>query len=663
MSLGPGACLPLAASFNLGALDTENNSAMTIFLKRTALLVLCVGAIPLFAQKRPTQPAANAAPGQPIRVTVDATHAPEKILHAQLQIPVTAGDAKLVFPKWIPGEHGPTGPITDLTGLKFFANGQRLSWRRDLDEMYTFHVTVPQGVSMVEARLDLVMPAPPEGFSSGASATTQLDMLSWNQVVLYPLGKNTDDIPIVASLKLPVGWHYGTPLPVASETGGEINFKQVSLTTLVDSPVLCGAHFRRIPLTPEGPIQHYIDEVADGDAALQMPQQTIEQYKHLVAETGALFQARHYREYHFLLTLSDHTAHFGLEHHESSDDRVAERTMIDDDARWLAGGLLPHEMTHSWNGKYRRPKGLATPDYQVPMEGDLLWVYEGLTQYLGDILAPRSGLWTKQQFLDETAETAAALDHTPGRTWRPLQDTADAAQLLYGAPSEFESWRRSVDYYPEGFLIWLEADTVIRQQTKGQKSLNDFCRIFHGGGDTPPKVVPYVFDDIVKTLNDVTPYDWKKFLRDRLDSYGPGAPLAGITSGGWKLVYDDNPSEFTKAMEKVRNAVDARFSIGLALDDKGGIRDVIYDSPAWRAGLAPGTTLVAVNGRKFNPDILRDELKESKGNGKDIELLVVNGDYYKNFTLNYHDGEKYAHLVRDESKPDLLSDIIKPLAK
>ncbi|MGC2694724.1 MAG: M61 family peptidase [Candidatus Angelobacter sp.] len=636
---------------------------MTIFLKRTALLVLCVGAIPLFAQKRPTQPAANAAPGQPIRVTVDATHAPEKILHAQLQIPVTAGDAKLVFPKWIPGEHGPTGPITDLTGLKFFANGQRLSWRRDLDEMYTFHVTVPQGVSMVEARLDLVMPAPPEGFSSGASATTQLDMLSWNQVVLYPLGKNTDDIPIVASLKLPVGWHYGTPLPVASETGGEINFKQVSLTTLVDSPVLCGAHFRRIPLTPEGPIQHYIDEVADGDAALQMPQQTIEQYKHLVAETGALFQARHYREYHFLLTLSDHTAHFGLEHHESSDDRVAERTMIDDDARWLAGGLLPHEMTHSWNGKYRRPKGLATPDYQVPMEGDLLWVYEGLTQYLGDILAPRSGLWTKQQFLDETAETAAALDHTPGRTWRPLQDTADAAQLLYGAPSEFESWRRSVDYYPEGFLIWLEADTVIRQQTKGQKSLNDFCRIFHGGGDTPPKVVPYVFDDIVKTLNDVTPYDWKKFLRDRLDSYGPGAPLAGITSGGWKLVYDDNPSEFTKAMEKVRNAVDARFSIGLALDDKGGIRDVIYDSPAWRAGLAPGTTLVAVNGRKFNPDILRDELKESKGNGKDIELLVVNGDYYKNFTLNYHDGEKYAHLVRDESKPDLLSDIIKPLAK
>jgi predicted metalloprotease with PDZ domain len=660
--LVPG--LPSKRSFfNLASLHREKNSAMPKFIRHIAIFVLLVTAIGSPAQKRKPQPAASAEPSQPIKLMVDATHAPEKILHAQLEIPVTAGDVKLVYPKWIPGEHGPTGPITDFTGLMFFANGKRLNWRRDLDEMYTIHVTVPQGVSTLQAKLDLVMPAPPEGFSSGASATTQLDMLSWNQVVLYVLGKPTDDIPIVASLKLPTGWKYGTALPLAGESGGQINFQQVSLTTLVDSPVLSGAHFRRIPLTPEGPIQHYIDEVSDGEAALDMPQATIDQYKHLIAETGALYGARHYRDYHFLLTLSDHTAHFGLEHHESSDDRVAERTMIDDDARWLAGSLLSHEMTHSWNGKYRRPKGLATPDYQVPMEGDLLWVYEGLTQYLGDILAPRAGLWTKQQFLDETAETAAALDHTPGRSWRPLQDTANAAQLLYNAPPEFESWRRSVDYYPEGFLIWLEADTVIRQQTKGQKSMTDFCHIFHGGGNTPPKVITYTFDDVVKTLNEVTPYDWAKFLRDRLDTYGPGAPLGGIINGGWKLVYDDNPSEFTKAVEKVHNAVDARFSIGLSLDDKGSIQDVIVDSPAWKAGISPGTMLVAVNGRKFNPDILRDALKAGKGNGPNLELLVMNGDYYKTFTLNYHDGEKYAHLVRDESKQDVLSDIIKPLAK
>jgi predicted metalloprotease with PDZ domain len=320
-------------------------------------------------------------------------------------------------------------------------------------------------------------------------------------------------------------------------------------------------------------------------------------------------------------------------------------------------------MTHSWNGKYRRPKGLATPDYQKPMEGDLLWVYEGLTQYWGDILAARTGLWTTQQFLDETAETAAAMNNTPGRMWRPLQDTADAAQLLYGAAPEFETWRRGVDFYPEGFLIWLEVDTAIRQQSHGAKSLNDFGRLFHGGQNTPPKVVPYTFDDVVNALNQVTPYDWRKFLRDRLDTYGPGAPLGGITNGGWRLTYTEQPSEYTKASEKTRNFVDARFSIGLALDDKGGIHDVVYGSPAWNAHIAPGSTLVAVNGRKFTPDVLRDALKAGKDKGPKLELLVLNGDFYKNYGLDYHGGERYAHLVRDETKPDLLSDIIKPLAK
>jgi predicted metalloprotease with PDZ domain len=297
------------------------------------------------------------------------------------------------------------------------------------------------------------------------------------------------------------------------------------------------------------------------------------------------------------------------------------------------------------------------------MKGDLLWVYEGLTEYWGDILAARTGLWTKQQFLDEEAETAAALDNTPGRRWRPLQDTADAAQILYSAAPEFESWRRGVDYYPEGFLIWLEADTVIRQQTRGQKSLNDFSRLFYGGENTPPKVVPYTFDDVVSALNQVAPYDWAKFLRDRLDTYGPGAPLGGIVNGGWKLVYTEDPSEFTKAMEKTRDTVDARFSIGLLLDEKGGIKDVIEGSPAWKAGIAPGSKLAAVNGRKFTPDVLRDALRAGKNNGPSLELIVVSGDFYKTFVLDYHDGEKYAHLVRDESKPDVLSEIIKAISK
>src|SRR5882724_2326481 len=406
---------------------------MMTFLKRIALLLVCMSALVSLAQKSKPTAAGNVA-AQPIKLSVDATHAPEKVLHAVEQIPVEPGPVTLVYPKWIPCEHGPTGPITDLTGLQFFANGQRLVWQRDLAEMYTFHLTVPARTNTLEARYDLVMPAPPEGFSSGASATEQLALVSWNQVVLYPPGKHSDDISVSPTLRLPSGWHYDTALTVESDKDNLITFHTVSLTTLVDSPVLAGRHFRRIALTPEGPIQHYIDEAADGEAALQMSQETIDKYKRLVAETLAAYGARHYNEYHFLLTLSDHTAHFGLEHHQSSDDRVPERTMIDDDARWLSASLLPHEMTHSWNGKYRRPKGLATPDYQVPMQGDLLWVYEGLTQYLGDILAPRAGLWTPDQFREYLAGVAADLDHLPGRTWRNLQDTADAAPQLYFTP-------------------------------------------------------------------------------------------------------------------------------------------------------------------------------------------------------------------------------------
>lgn len=629
-------------------------------LRRTAICALFLSSIASFAQTQ-RKPADAPGPVPVTRLMVDATHAPQKIIRAQLQIPVVPGPTAFVYPKWIPGEHGPTGPIVDMTGLEFFGNGQRITWRRDLQDMFMFHVTIPQGVSTLEVRLDLVLPAPPEGFSSGASSTANLDVLSWNQLVLYENGRSPNEIYFNASLKIPEGWHYGTALTTDSESGSQITFRSTTLTMLIDSPVLMGRYFRRIPLTPEGPIQHYIDMASDSDAALQMPAETINEYKQLIAETGALYTARHYNEYHFLLTLSDKTAHFGLEHHQSSDDRVGERTMIDDDQRALAAGLLPHEMTHSWNGKYRRPKGLATPDYQQPMEGDLLWVYEGLTQYLGEILTARSGLWTKQQFLDEAADTAATLDHTTGRTWRPLQDTADAAQILYGALPEFENWRRSVDFYPEGFLIWLDVDTTIRQKTGGKKSINDFCRIFHGGKSGPPTVIPYNFQDIVNTLNQVVPNDWSKFLRDRLDSYGPGAPLGGIVNGGWKLVYDENPSDFAKTLERARHVVDARYSLGLALDDKGGITDVIMNSLAWNAGIAPGMELAAVNGRRFTPDILHEAIKAAKGNAPAVELLVINGDFYKTYTLNYHDGEKFPHLVRDESKPDILSQIIAPM--
>jgi predicted metalloprotease with PDZ domain len=372
--------------------------------------------------------AARAADGpRPVTLDVDAREAPLRIFHARLVIPAAPGPLTLVYPKWIPGEHGPTGPITDLAGLKFSAGGTPLAWRRDPVDMWALRCDVPAGADAVEVALDYLSPGETAGFSSGASATSKLALLSWNQLLLYPQGRNTDDIVYAASLTLPAGWKYGTALPVAREAPGRIEFAPVPLTTLVDSPVLAGQHFRTVVLA-EGAPPHRIQIAADSAAALEMTPAHLAQFQALVAETGALFGARHYRHYDFLLTLSDHTAHFGLEHHESSDDRVAERSLVNDDKRKMLARLLPHEMTHSWNGKYRRPAGLATPTFQEPMKGELLWVYEGLTEYLGSVLTARSGLLTPEQYREALALTAATMDIQAGRSWRPRADTPGAGQ-------------------------------------------------------------------------------------------------------------------------------------------------------------------------------------------------------------------------------------------
>ena len=576
-----------------------------------------------------------------------------------MKIPATAGDFTLYYPKWIPGEHAPDGPVIDLAGLKFSAGGKALKWRRDLLDGFTLHVEVPAGVTEVDAELDFLSPATFEGgFSAGSSATDKMAVISWNQVLLYPKGWKSDDLTYVATLKLPADWKYGTPLPIAS-TGGstEISFQPVSLTTLVDSPVITGEFLKVVKLADD-PLTE-MDIAADSAAALMPSQEVWDHYKNLVEQANKLFGAHHYRDYHFLLSLSDHVAHFGLEHHESDDSRIEERGLVDETSRKLSATLLPHEYVHSWNGKYRRPADLSTPDYQQPMQDDLLWVYEGLTNYLGTVLAARSGLLTPGQSRDELALTAAALDHTPGRTWRNLQDTADAAPELYFSPQAWHSWRRSVDFYDEETLNWLWADVIIRQQSKGKKTLDDFCRLFHGAPSTGPMVKTYTFDDVVATLNQVVPYDWRGFWTERLTNHGPGAPLGGITGSGWKLTYDDTPSEMLNNVAAMYHVVPAGFALGLNLHDDGEIVDTIENEVAAKAGIGPGMKLIAVNGRRFSPDILREAIKSAKNSTASIELIVENDDYFKTYKLDYHGGEMYPHLVRDESKPDLLSEILK----
>jgi len=619
-------------------------------------ILLCAIVLPVAAQKN--KPAPKATPPT-ITVSVDASDAPRKIFHSQLTIPAAPGTLTLYYPKWIPGEHGPTGPIEDLAGLKFTANGQTLKWRRDLLDGWKFHVEVPAGVSVVNASLDFISPTGEEGlFTGGASATDKMTVVSWNTVLLYPAGWTSDELTYQASLRLPDGWKFGTPLPVASQSGAELKFNLVSLTMLVDSPVIAGEYLRVVPLS-ENPRQE-MDIAADSPADLDAPQDELDHYKALTDQALKLFGAQHFRDYHFIYSLSNHVAHFGLEHHESNDSRSSERSLVDADPRLLASGLLSHEYVHSWNGKYRRPADLATPDYEKPMQDDLLWVYEGLTSYLGDTLSARSSIRTPDEFRDNLAFMAARLDHVPGRTWRNLQDTADGVPSMQGAPPQWESWRREVDYYDEDVLNWLWVDTIIREQTHGQKSMDDFCHLFHGGQSGPPEVKTYTFDDVVATLNQVASYDWRGFWTERLTNHGPGAPLTGIERSGWKLVYDEIPSELVMARKREYKEINAEYSIGLLLDESGKIIDAVEGMPAAKAGIGPGMKLVAVNGHRFSVENLSGALKMGKNSADPLELLVENTDYYKIYKLDYRGGEKYPHLVRDESKPDVLSKIIAP---
>ena len=609
------------------------------------------------------------AQGAPITLSVDLTEAPRRILHATEVMPVAAGPLTLVYPKWIPGEHGPTGPLDNLAGLVMSAGGKRVEWQRDKVDMFAFHLTVPQGVTTLEVKLDFLTPGETPGFSGGASTSANLALLSWNSVVLYPEGTKAAEVMITPSVMVPNEWKFGTALDASTVTKSGSNsfatFHPVSLEQLVDSPVLTGRWFKEVALAPEISPKHFLDMAGDGPEDLELSQEHVEAFSKLVRETGSLYKSRHYGSYHFLVTLSDQVAHFGLEHHQSSDDRVNEKTFTDDTRFTLAGSLLPHEFTHSWNGKYRRPAGLATDNYQKPMEGDLLWVYEGLTEYLGDVLAARSGIWTAEQYRGNLADVAAEMDHRPGRTWRNIQDTATAAQVLgAGGSSEWDNWRLALDYYDEGELIWLDVDTTIREKTKGKRSLNDFVAAFHGlGGNTAPKVVPYTFDDVVAGLNAVVPNDWAGFLRERLDSHDYHAPLDGITRGGYKLVYVENSNVYSKAREGVTESASFWYSVGLGVSKNGTVYDVLKEGPGDEAGVAPGMRIVAVNGRSFTPDLLKAALKEGKGSGPGIELITENTGYFQVIKIDYHGGERYPFLERVDGTPDRLDEIVKAMVK
>jgi predicted metalloprotease with PDZ domain len=605
-------------------------------------------------------------PGE-LTLSVDLSDPAQKIFRVHERIPVKAGTLTLYYPKWIPGEHSPSGTLKEVSGLIITGDGgARVDWRRDLDDMFALHLTVPAGVSSLLLEFQLLSPGSGGDFGQSVSASAQIEDLEWNQVLFYPAGYAVRNITVRPRVQLPAGWSYATALLSTTSNNAAIDFDAVSLEQLVDSPLITGQYFARIDLAPGAPVPVHLDLVADHDSDLKLTDPQLQAHRNLVTQAQALFGAHHYQHYDFLFTLSENTGHFGLEHSQSSDDRLFAKFFTDPDTYLAGGGLLPHEYVHSWNGKFRRPAGLATPNFNVPMRGELLWVYEGLTEYLGNVLTARSGICTAEQYREQLALTAADMDRRPGRVWRNLQDTADEAQLLYYVPSDWASWRRGVDYYDEGELIWLDADTSIRELSGGRRSLDDFVRAFYGIDDGSFVVKPYSFEDVVKTLNAVQPNDWAGFLRSRLDSHDAPAPLGGITRGGWALSYSDQPSANFKARAMMRKFLDLSYSLGLVVstapDSEGKVLDVLWNGPAFTAGLAPGMKLLAINGRKFDHERVDEELKAAQGSKAPIEILAQNLDSYTTVRLDYHGGPMYPHLTRIAGASDRLDEIIAPKA-
>ena len=601
---------------------------------------------------------------QPIALSVDASDAPRRIFRVRETIPVTPGPLTLAYPKWIPGEHSAAGPITDLTGLAITAAGRPIPWKRSPKEMWNFELVVPGEVSTLEVSFDYLA-----SLSAYTTATARVGYVNWWSVMLYPRGPAANATMFRPTLTLPPGWKFGTALPVERAAGDTVVFAPASLVTLIDSPVLVGQYFRSIDLSPGDKVGHFLDLAGDSAASIAVPDEDVAHYRRLVAEAQALFGARHYRSYHLLLALTDLFPSNGLEHHESSDNRAAERALIDESARRYLGTLLSHEYVHSWNGKFRSPAGLVsgvTDDYQAPVDSELLWVYEGLTEYYGEVLGARSGLRTPEQFREALALFAARMDRQTGRAWRPLADTAVAAQLLYDGRPDGASWRRGVDFYSEGALVWLEADVLIRSRSGGKKSLDDFVRAFHGGPGGASDVRTYTAEDVYAALNSVWPNDWAGFFRERVYEVAPRAPMGGLENAGWKLGFTDVAPALVLAEEDETETYDFWQSLGIMVQGDGTtgpgvITDVVPGMPAAQSGVGAGMKLLAVEGRRYTSRRLRDALRLAKSGTEPIELLVENADVYKVCRAEYHGGERYPVLVREPSRPDLLSAIGKPL--
>ena len=609
----------------------------------------------------------TAAQAADLAVRVDAREVTRKHLHTDLTLAVKPGPLTLVLPQWIPGEHSPSGPLGTLIGMSIRANGALLPWQRDPLDMFAISLNVPAGTTHLEIALDTGLP--PEGRAQedestfALSSSAQLAVISFSQFVLLPQGRDAADISTQAELIPPPDWHVNCALGLKPQGDGSVQLEEASLARLIDSPVQMGHFGRRIELAGSAPLpqlKHAISIVADSEQAMAVPDDFAAGYGRLVAQAGLLFGTRMYRHYTWLLTLSDHVNHDGLEHHESSDNRAAENSLADVPLREDVAELLAHEYVHSWNGKYRRPAGLLSPDYQQAMDGSLLWSYEGMTQFWGTVLPVRAGLTPQQSYREMLASHAGYFDIQTGDRWRPLADTAVAAQILYGAGHTWQMSRRDVDFYDASEFLWLNVDTELRARSGGKVSLDDYVKRFYAGAGGEPALKPYVEADIYAALAGLVPADWHAIIHWHLDSLGPATLLEALKGSGWQLTYSAEKNSFLETQQRRRKHVNREWSIGLLLDERGKVIDTIEGGAAAQAGVGPDMMLRAVNGHRYSAEVLDAALVAAQASKKPIELLMENADYFRTFSVAYFEGPRWPHLTRIASHADVLTSVLLP---
>ncbi len=597
-----------------------------------------------------------------LSVRLDARDVARKHVHTELSLAARPGPLTLVFPEWIPGEHGPTGPIDTLVGMVIRANGQTLTWQRDPLDMYAISVQVPAGATRLEIALESGLPVDEGSFTAGPTSSAQLAVISWNQFVLLPKGVDADSISTEAAVLAPQDWQLACALALHPQADGSTQLEGASLARLIDSPLQMGRYVKVVELAgsaPQPQLRHAIAIAADSAAALTVPDDFAAGYGRMVAQAGMLFGSRMYRHYTWILSLSDHVAHFGLEHHESSDDRVDENSLSEAAYRARVAELLAHEYVHSWNGKYRRPAGLLSPDYNKEMDGSLLWVYEGMTQFWGEVLPVRSGLVAAQDYREVLASKAGGFEIQAGTHWRPLADTAVAAQILYSAPGAWSNSRRSADFYEASEFLWLNVDAELRARSGGKASIDDFVKRFYAGASGQPALKPFVEDDVYAALASIVPADWRAIIRRHLDSQGAQALLDGLQSSGWQLTYSAQKNTYLEVWQKRTKSTTRDWSIGFAVDKNDTIIDTVEERAAARAGVGPGMKLVAVNGRRYTAEVLDAAIAEAHAAHKPIELMVQNDDFFRTLSVPYYDGPRWPHLTRIAARPDVLSAVLK----